>query len=254
MVRRSWLLYPVGLILSTHLILLIVGAAVGYGIFKPRASSAEAQSVEQALRITEIETVIASQDGKIDALLSETTELLKERVSLGHKLEAVTSDLEKQQTASRTLQGEISVTAKLAADAQMTIDSLKGDVTELKVSEDQLAVVTKEISQLESHRLLLIELRKDMPETRSSAISYWHRVKSLAVKADPSLGSKADRVIRLIPAYFDWAEGEYVDTYESVVTYVDTGANDFGTIIGDFEKDVFLLIINKMDSLISQVE
>ena len=38
--RRSWLLYPVGLILSTHLILLIVGAAVGYGIFKPRASSA----------------------------------------------------------------------------------------------------------------------------------------------------------------------------------------------------------------------
>ena len=134
MVRRSWLLYPVGLILSTHLILLIVGAAVGYGIFKPRASSAEAQSVEQALRITEIETVIASQDGKIDALLSETTELLKERVSLGHELEAVTSDLEKQQTASRTLQGEISVTAKLAADAQMTIDSLKGDVTELKVS------------------------------------------------------------------------------------------------------------------------
>ena len=254
MVRRSWLLYPVGLILFTHLILLVGGAAVGYGIFKPRASSAEAQSVEQTLRITEIEAVITSQDGKITDLMSETTELLKERVTLGHKLEAVTTDLEKQQTASRTLQGEISITAKLNADAQMTIASLKEDLTDLKIVEDQLAVVTKEISQLESHRLLLIELRKDMPETRTSAISYWHRVKSLAVKADPSLGPKADRVIRLIPAYFDWAEGEYVDTYESVVTYVDTGANDFGTIVGDFEKDVFLSIITKWDALISQVE
>ena len=254
MVRRSWLLYPVGLLVLTHLIFLAAGVFVSYGTFKPRASSAEARSVEQGLRIAELETLITSQDAKVAGLLNETTELLKESVTLDRKLQTATSNLEEQQTASKTLRGELSVAVNLAEDAQITITSLNADLNNLKFIEGRLLDVSKEIRQLEPHRLLLVELRKDMPDTRKTAIEYWKRVKSMAAKADPSLGPKADRVIRLLPTYFDWAEGEYVDTYESVATYVDSGANDFGTIIGDFEKDVFLSIINRIDALISQVE
>ena len=79
-------------------------------------------------------------------------------------------------------------------------------------------------------------------------------MKELAVAADPTLGAKVDRVIDFLPIYFEWFEGEYNDSCESLQAFFDSGAVEFGTLSGDLQSDVFLLLINRIDAATSLVE
>ena len=72
-------------------------------------------------------------------------------------------------------------------------------------------------------------------------------MKELAVASDPTLGAKVDRVIQFLPTYFDWFDEEFNDTCEALQAFFDTGAVEFGTLAGDLQSDVFLLLINRID-------
>ena len=109
---------------------------------------------------------------------------------------------------------------------------------------------------LDPDRLLLVELRKDPPNDREAAEEYWEGIKKLAVQSDPSLGPKADRVLRLIPSYFDYIDAAAeADSCEGVFdAYFTSGVIDYFAVESDFRRDLFLILINRIDSLIILTE
>ncbi|MCH6554381.1 MAG: aldo/keto reductase, partial [Acidobacteria bacterium] len=86
------------------------------------------------------------------------------------------------------------------------ITDLEGRVADLVLIQDRFVSYGEAMEPLDPDRLLLVELRKDSPNDREAAREYWEGIKKLAVQSDPSLGPKADRVLRLIPAYFDYID------------------------------------------------
>jgi len=118
-------------------------------------------------------------------LLATKANLTITEAELGHTLQELQST-----------EGELSTTQ---ANLESTTDQLKRlDLT--------LTQVKQILPKLENDRLLLIELRRNLPETRMEARGYWNFVKQLAVSADPTLGPDVDRIIALIDPYFDWLE------------------------------------------------
>ena len=114
---------------------------------------------------------------------------------------------------------------------------------------------------VEKHRLLLVEMRRDIPVTREDARDYWSNLKSIAADADPALVTPIDRIILRIDNYFDWDErqpslqvsvdDEYLAWLES---YSLSGASEYSAYVDVFTKDAMLAIINQLDSIVTQLE
>lgn len=249
---RRWILLSVVGLLFTHVMAVGVGLGVGYGIFEPRASKAEAQSLEQGEEIASLRQQISDSDLKFTALMGESSERLQVQSTLQTDLDAIARELEQQRDAAMKAEAELVSVRDRAAEKDVSITELSAHLDSLSALEAEVMALKEEVAPLEAHRLLLVEIRKSTPETRKSATEYWQGLKRLATEVDPALGPKADRVIRLIPVYFDWIEESFATSCDSVESLVNTGAIDFGTVVTDFEKDVLLTLINRMDSIVAR--
>ena len=102
--------------------------------------------------------------------------------------------------------------------------------------------------KLEADRLLLSEIRKDVPEAREEAESYLIRLKELAEKSDPvKLAPLFDRVLDQAPIYFRWLETEYETQDEQITEYYVGGARGFAFAMENFRSAVFFVIMNRLD-------
>ena len=102
--------------------------------------------------------------------------------------------------------------------------------------------------KLDADRLLLSEIRKDVPEAREEAELYLIRLKELAAKSDPvRLVPLFDRVLDQAPIYFKWLETEYENQDEQITEYYVGGARGFAFAMDNFRSAVFLVIMNRLD-------
>ena len=251
---RRWILLSVAVLLLTHVMAVGIGLGVGYGIFEPQTSRAEAQALEQDAEIASLRQQIAASDIQFTALMGESSERLQLQSTLQTDLDAIARELEQQRSAAMDVEAELANVRDRVAEKDASITELSANLEGLSELQAAVAAFREELEPLEPLRLLLVEVRKGTPETRKSATEYWQGIKDLATKVDPALGPKADRVIRLIPVYFDWIEQSFTTSCDSIDELINTGAIDFGTVVTDFEKDVLLTLINRMDAIVARAE
>ena len=142
-------------------------------------------------------------------------------------------------------------------------EQLRLALTQLESSNgsDILNVIKESANTVEKHRLLLVEMRRDIPVDRDEARAYWSNIKAIAADADPAFVTPIDRIILRIDNYFDWDERQpslnvsVDDTYLAwLESYSLSGANEYGTYVDVFTKDALLAIINQLDSIVTQLE
>ena len=239
---------------STLSIMLAMGIGIGYVMFYPSASEASSRLETSVERISRLESSIAMKDSRFNDLLNEVGGYRQEIARMKVTNDAHLEQLDQQliaATAAEVAQKE-AATDLVAIKKQITL--LENDLSAMNALHGQLFSLEEAIEPMDSDRLLLVELRKSMPDELDAATRYWKKVKDQAVKSDPSLGTKVDRVIRFLPTYFDWLNGEYTDTCDSILAFFDSGAGEFGTMSGDLQNDIFLVMINRMDSAINLIQ
>ena len=111
------------------------------------------------------------------------------------------------------------------------------------------AVDSEDLSvKLAADRLLLAEIRKDVPEAIQEAALYLDRLKELAARSDPvRLVQLFDRVLDQAPIYFRWLETEYETQDEQITEYYVGGARGFAFAMENFRSAVFFVIMNRLD-------
>ncbi len=104
------------------------------------------------------------------------------------------------------------------------------------------------VRSLGADRRLLIEIRKDVPQSRAEAEIYLARLKDLAEQSDPvRLVPLANRILDQSPIYFDWLAAEYESEEDQQREYYIGGAQGFRFTMDEFRSAVLLLIVNRME-------
>lgn len=104
------------------------------------------------------------------------------------------------------------------------------------------------VAGMESDRMLLAELRKDLPETRAEAEVYLARLKALAGLSDPvRLVPRADRLLEQAPLFYTWLEKSFKTEAERITEYYVGGASGFQTAFELFQNAVLFTVINRLD-------
>ena len=133
------------------------------------------------------------------------------------------------------------------------VQSIRSQASKDKSS---LEAVRGMLDLVEGHRLLLVELRRELPVSREESIAYWSKLKKAAVKADPSLASPADKVIIRIDNYYDWNERSpdpsvSLDAYLNwQKDYSTSGAIAYEEATYNFNREALLSVINQIDSIV----
>lgn len=108
--------------------------------------------------------------------------------------------------------------------------------------------------QIEADRLLLVEMRKKLPEDKNEAIAFWDNIKGLSSVADPSLVARANSVISSLPAYFRFLETDFSSRQEAVLTFQLTGASEYQVATDKFWKAFALSLIERLDIVSANLE
>ena len=223
---------------STRVIVVIVitigvaaGYCLGYAQLQPQVEDLRTSlaKTEESLSVTQ-----ANLDKTQILLLATKANLTKNEAELKETLQKLQSTKEELSTTQANL--------KSTSDQ---VKSLNGTLTQVK----------RMVSKLDNDRLLLIELRKDLPETRAEAKDYWSNVKRLAVKSDPALGPSVDKIIVQIDAYFDWIEampGGDATSEEILIWLIDEyyylyAAYRYSDAIEAFQKEAHLVVVTHID-------
>ena len=224
-----------------------IGIGIGYLAFQPASTEAASSLDTSRERVARLEASIAEKDARYLDLLNEVAGFKEDiatakatNVTLIEEMDRQGEALAATEKTSSGFQSDLDTTARRIG----VLESQIGGQADLA---SQITGLQEAILPLAEDRLLLVELRKDTPDNLEDATEYWERVKELAVASDPTLGTKVDRVLAFLPTYFEWFEGEYSDTCESLQAFFDSGAVEFGTLSGDLQSDVFLLLINRID-------
>lgn len=156
----------------------------------------------------------------------------------------------------RTLVDDLSVANETLREdntaLQETVDALSDERDRLA---DSMARFDRLKDPLESDRQLLLDLRKELPETRPEAEAQLARIRALALSSDPQgLGQLIDRVDATAPAFLDWRFGEYASSEEFSAAYVDTGANAFDRNFTELRSGVLLSVANRLDGLLTTLD
>ena len=206
-------------------------------------------------------TVLDSGDGDAEARLLDN---LSQAENLIQGLQA---SVEEEATAFQALAGELDQAKVQASSALEELDQKKTELEDLYMAQsetrselERLQSLRDTVGSLDGFRGLLVEVRKDPPETRTEALNYWSNVKSLANRADASLVSPVDRVILRIDNYFDWDDripgpsATIQDQIEWSADYTTSGAEAYDAAIKSFTKDALLAVITRIDTVIGYLE
>jgi hypothetical protein len=137
--------------------------------------------------------------------------------------------------------------------------SLEAALAEVSSERDQLARTLDRFDEsyapMEADRQLLLELRKDTPETRPEAEAQLERIRTLALTADSAhLGQLVDRLGEAAPDYLDWRYGEHLDPAAAAQAYVDSGANAFDSTMSEFRNEVLLSVAGRLDGILTVID
>ncbi|MEX1296737.1 MAG: hypothetical protein AB1Z67_11245 [Candidatus Limnocylindrales bacterium] len=134
-------------------------------------------------------------------------------------------------------------------DLQSTVETLSAERDQLAASIDRFDAL---YGPLEADRLLLFELRKELPETRPEAERQLQRIRDYALTSDPQgLGRLVDRVDETAPAFLDWRFGEFASSAEFSAAYVETGANAFDSSFDELRSEALRTVANRLDGLLT---
>lgn len=226
------------------LLVLAILAALGIGVaigFLARQPS-----------VTNLNNTIVQRDRDIASLQDKVAQQEKDRQAFDTRLASATQradDLQKQIAAAGDQAAKLEAARTAAADLQTRLDAANRLIQQ--ASQQGLGPIRPIAQSLADDRLLLIEMRKDLPKQRAEAQQYWQNVRNLAVKSSPDLRSQADKIMNALPAYFDWAERTYASSQEQALTYVLTGAAAYENSIDELWRAVLLRTINHIDTLSS---
>jgi hypothetical protein len=154
----------------------------------------------------------------------------------------------------------LSVSPSPAATVDPTLEdrleAAEVQIRELTVERDRLRVALEGYGSLydpmEADRQLLVELRKELPDTRADAESYLARMQRLAVLSDPArLSQLADRVLETAPVFLDWRDTEFATPQEANQAFLESGAAGFDTDFEEFKDAILLTVANRLDALLT---
>ena len=254
MVRWSGLILPILVIIGFILGLVALGFGGNYAINLVQKSRLAARIQIQENLINQYRTDVDYRNTRIEEYLSLLTKSQQDLLRARYLLDEATNGLKNQKDLYKTVSNELNQIKSQLNDEKSQVNSLTQDVNRSATSLKKFSSLQGMLPSLNQDRLLLIELRKDLPDTRDTAGLYLNQLKELGVKSDPSLGPKVDRINRLLPTYFDWYEKEYPTLGEAMEEYINSGAVDFDTAYRDFEKDALHVVIKRIDALIYQLD
>ena len=104
------------------------------------------------------------------------------------------------------------------------------------------------LQNIEADRLLLAEIRKQVPNASGEAEVYLARLKDLASRSDPvRLVPFVNRVLAQAGIYFDWLDYEFESDEERITEYYIGGARGFHFALETFKSAVLLTAINRLE-------
>ena len=197
---------------------------------------------------TTVTQVLPDQDSNtvIQDLREENAELSKQLTQISDR---VNKDSNTNQTLSESYQLKID-------ELQMELQSLKTQVSKSIADNTKPSQFSDVATSLEQHRVMLVELRKSLPQTREGSAGYWYNMKNIATKADPSLSSSVDRVILKIDNYYDWDDNNpgnqssAQDFLKWQSDYRSSGAIAYEEASVAFTKDALQSVITKLESIV----
>ena len=236
-------------------------------------------SIGSALQSTpEPETVDTSElDSQIEELTSQVAQLQSQLDSEKGEKETLLGSLDAANRAGADLRSQLDDTKAMLSTAESALSqsetALESATTAVTGLEEHNRALTDQVGELlrrvdglhplseaaEAHRLLLVELRKDPPDTREGAFEYWGTIKDRAVRANPGLSSPIDRVILKIDNFFDWADrspnaeptsDEYIEWLEERVT---SGAAGYQESADAFFKESLLSTISQLEAIVGRL-
>lgn len=108
---------------------------------------------------------------------------------------------------------------------------------------------------IDADRLLLTELRKEMPPERDAAERYLQRLRDLALRSDPAgLGLVSDRLAQAAPDFLDWRDTTFGTTTEASDSYISSGAAAFDEKLVEFRDAVLLTVANRLDGVLNMLD
>jgi hypothetical protein len=135
---------------------------------------------------------------------------------------------------------------------QATLDDLTGERDQLARTLDHFDDI---YGPMEADRQLLLELRKETPETRPEAEAQVERIRSLALSADPAhLGQLVDRLGEAAPAWFEWRFDDHTSANDAAQAYVESGAGAFDTTMNQFRSEVLLSVADRLDGILTIID
>lgn len=198
---------------------------------EPTEPAAPASSVEDDLRerIAALEAESEQKDARIEQRDDQVNDIRAE-------LDDIRSQLDERDAELTRLQRRIEA-------APETRSAFPG-----------IPDVERFAEQIEADRLLLVEMRKELPDERREAFAFWNNVKDLAAVSDPSLVAKANNVITALPAYFNFLETNFDNQQDAVLTFQLTGASDYETASDEFWRSFALSLIDRLTIVSDNVE
>ncbi len=207
------------------------GIAIGFVMRQSSIDSLEQANATQIDQLSEAESDLASSSRRVQDL-AKTTQSLKDSIAaletdrrnLDSRFEALDRDLEDAQNEVRRLED---------------LERRQAAVLDLGLLKDQL----------DADRLLLVEMRREVPNTKDEAEHLWGNIRDLAQRSENSLGSKVDDVTRALPTYYNWRSraqaGDFATDDEAFLTYQLIGAGEFEASIDEFWRAFQLVLIDR---------
>jgi hypothetical protein len=142
---------------------------------------------------------------------------------------------------------------------EQRVVSLLAELAAVKADRDRLErLLTRLVSQaerLEADRLLLTELRKEVPELREEAEQYVARLRRLALVSDPvRLAPVAARMADASPIFLNWRHTTYPTADARTRAYAESGAHGFPAALDNFRQAVLLTVSNRLEGFLILIE
>lgn len=238
---------------------LILGLTIGYFLVRPESDGVAEIEADLTAKIVELEEEIED--------LNETRQRGEE------ELATVKADMEDLRTRLNTVIQErnsverlLSVTNATLTEILRELDVKKAELEEAREEAQfergryerlsrQIITAERSLEQLESGKMLLAELRKEMPSSREETKEYWEGIRSLAAQLDPALTAKVDRIRDNVDGYFDWIEsapgvGSTLEDWGLWLLTAPQGAVDYNQSIDEFLNETYFMIIRDIDAVL----
>ena len=253
----------------------LLGLAGGLGLDSSGVDSSEDSGLQlvvrdSQIRVSQLQAEVHGLRADLEEVDSASQVLVENLATATRKEKALQMQLsqaEERASSALLAQAQMESDLELLASTQEQVAALEEQIKpiQLQAAKDQgnLEAVGEMSDTIERHRLLLVDLRKEVPQTRKGSLTYWRGIKTTATKADPALASSANNVILRIDSYYDWNDmspdptvppAEFANAYfEWQARFTVSGAEAYVEATDNFTRDALLAVINQMDSVVSKL-